>query len=561
MEPRARLGRRKLRSHAAALFALLAAGPTASPQAVPESETWVAEPLLRTGDTLPGGKSVVAIGQQYWIGSGGLAFWARFGPNEKKDWGLYSWREGAIRLIAQEDVPFTEPDGLSKAVSRDVAWSSASTIIVPGANHLYLQFTVQRRYRVYSWDGERLASVLAPGESLRIREASHRIATTRIATSLAPALPSPHEGVWTPLDERGRVLVEVETAEPHKTTACFALDGSTAALVAAGGDIVAGGTLGGVDCARVKVFGDRTVLPASVTSGQRTRWGYCLLGPDTSAMLVADGDPHPLRPEKKINPFLSVIPVAPEKLILDDDNGTACLYRGAWKRVFGDVRELRFGPEISRPRVAAAWDVDPSGPGVLIAVKLGRAPVCELGAYLLVQKPGAEPQALSPGGVGHCDLYYFDGERAEPVPWAPLTPLGTDGLLKRAREGVPALLWTREPGGLALHVGQSAEVKKEGSFRLGDIGPKWWLPFSGPKPLKPTSPPGPARGVLADGRTLEVRGVVGRPSATEAVVALDDGIYRLRRQAGPHSFGSGAAEAIPRLSPRTRRAASRAAGV
>jgi hypothetical protein len=145
---------------------------------------WELKPLVRIGDPAPetGGR-FEEFGQRFWLDSGVLVFWGRFGP---KQWALYSWKDGRLQLVAPEGNAVQPPhaEGVTEQLEiYRVTGGREQTLFHPGRGILYMSMhfgALGKTASVYAWDGERLRKVLARGDTVSLGGVSHKVRYARV---------------------------------------------------------------------------------------------------------------------------------------------------------------------------------------------------------------------------------------------------------------------------------------------------------------------------------------------------------------------------------------------
>jgi hypothetical protein len=217
--------------------------PGTVPSASAVEGTWSVTPLVMKGVAAPGGSGqLLEFGEAYPTESF-LAFWARTGPDPKKDWVLFSSKDGQLTRVLQRGVEFVAPD--SRKVT--VRWD---TPIHVGKRLLY--FSPAYPDHIYAWDGETLVKVLSAGDELQFRDEQFTIKRARVldASPDGKALvywdaPSQHASGWAlhdgssfiPLMRRGGELPGMPGASienPRCLGECAATANETARLLGDG---------------------------------------------------------------------------------------------------------------------------------------------------------------------------------------------------------------------------------------------------------------------------------------------------------------------------------------
>lgn len=145
---------------------------------------WELKPVVRIGDPAPetGGR-FEEFGERFWLDSGVLIFWGRFGP---KEWALYSWKDGRLQLVVPEgnDVQCTHAEGVTEKleIHHGTGWRER-THLQEGRGILYMSMHfggLGKTASIYAWDGEVLRKVLARGDTISMAGVSHKVRYARI---------------------------------------------------------------------------------------------------------------------------------------------------------------------------------------------------------------------------------------------------------------------------------------------------------------------------------------------------------------------------------------------
>lgn len=201
-----------------------AQGKAAAPpeaQAAPDARVlpgeWDLKPLARIGDPAPetGGR-FEEFGHVYWLDSGVLVFWARFGP---KQWAIYSWKDGRLQLVVPEGNNVQPPHAEGVMEKLDIhrvrGWRY-ETLLHPGRGVLYLSVrfgALDYTGSIYAWDGEHLRKVLARGDSVSLGGVPHRLRFARVRATASD----------------GTTLIHVQTEQ--KLEGLALLDGSSVSSI------------------------------------------------------------------------------------------------------------------------------------------------------------------------------------------------------------------------------------------------------------------------------------------------------------------------------------------
>jgi hypothetical protein len=245
-------------------------GPGTASSVTAIEGTWAVTPLLLKGAATPGGSGqLLEFGEAYQTSSF-LAFWARTGPDAKKDWVLFSWKDGQLTRVLQRGVEFVAPDS-HKVIVR------ADTPIHVGKRLLY--FTSIWPHHIYAWDGEKLVKVLSAGDELQFGNERYTIKRA----SVLDASPD------------GRALIGFE----NHTDGWAVHDGSSFTPVLKRGGELPGmpgvrienfcrqGRWGAIACETPRLLDDGSVLASlTVSEGGRKRSSLFRIFPQRTEVMV-----------------------------------------------------------------------------------------------------------------------------------------------------------------------------------------------------------------------------------------------------------------------------------
>lgn len=163
-----------------ALFTISAQTATPTPTAL--QGNWNAKPLVTKATAVPGGPGeFLEFGDAY-VTDSFLAFWARTGPNEDKDWVLFSWKDDKLTRVLQSQAEFVAPDSRKVKIYHQrksrFGGGDLSTPIHAGKRLLYFSPAVPDH--IYAWDGDKLIKVLANGDEFAFGENRYVIKRARV---------------------------------------------------------------------------------------------------------------------------------------------------------------------------------------------------------------------------------------------------------------------------------------------------------------------------------------------------------------------------------------------
>lgn len=165
--------------------------PSARQEATPVPRVlpgqWELTPLVRVGDAAPDtGGRVEEFGDWFWLDSGVLVFWGRFGPKESA---IYSWKDGRLQLVVPEgnNVQPAHAEGVTEKLEiYRITRGRWQTILHPGRRVLYMSIhfgALGKTASVYAWDGEVLRKVLARGDTVSLGGVPHRVRYAKVVAT------------------------------------------------------------------------------------------------------------------------------------------------------------------------------------------------------------------------------------------------------------------------------------------------------------------------------------------------------------------------------------------
>jgi hypothetical protein len=523
------------------LFSLRVLTPASEAQS-----PWQVTPLVTKTTPVPdSGGTFQEFGETY-VSERFLAFWARFGPSQDKDWALYSWKDGRLTRIAVHDVQFATPDSRQiRLMHTPKYFHGGISLMHASPRFLYLSAGVPDH--IYGWDGDRWQSVLCDGDTLDVGGVKHTIHRAHILDT----------------DARGRALVYWDSSRP-KANGWAIYDGSSWKPLFKEGDALPGTpgvTIKNLSCGLScidnclpepklledgSILGIMTVVGAPyktalfringdkaekilaedelVTVGEQTlkaRLGRILAANATSlamdfpeVTITYYTDPYTFRWTARTRLRIFVLHQGKASFIegFGLREGKASLVEGFGLR---ELKILGLGTglftKMMEVRIDSAEFPTPGSPGLLFTLRLAKGK-SGLATWTLLSFPG---------------LYYWNGEKAEPLEWERAAGVSTDSVLELLQRKLSRLFTINQAYGLSLFTlpPQAGGVRVD----LPPVGsaPRVWLfPLGTNEPKLAAAPR-----FTVDGNSISDTDILAWQANGEAIARSDDGLFLLRRTA------------------------------
>lgn len=333
----------------------LAAALPASGQEAPAP--WKVEPLVALNAPLPGGGTVLELGDVHPLGEGAFAFWAKAG---EKQWVLCRWKAGRVEQVLQERVEFTPPGCTAPStIQYSIGGAKIPTPSLAGSESLFLEARASfRPNAILEVTGTSLRKVVAVGdpgpqgstvEAVQLGNVDGTRALVRIVTG------KPHKGSWWALWEGGALRPVIATGD------------EVVKEVRLKGDVGQCLPLG----QRPLLSGERATLPVAV-EGAPFPVAFFEFAPGGHRRLLALNDPIPGVPPARVFQFTRFEGAGPGRLMIElqsKGEGFLSLESGLYLLTEEGLRRLQFSPEIGKrlPGLQRMrWTVFPAEPRLLI---------------------------------------------------------------------------------------------------------------------------------------------------------------------------------------------------
>jgi len=313
---------------------------------------WNVKPIVKLNDPAPEtGGSFLEFGKHYYLKSGVLVFWAKYGE-DKKDWALYSLKDEKIRLVFRGNTDFTEPDGVKKKFSEDPPeFSFTTTRFIAKDNILYISFQ-KGLFDVinYGWDGEKFYKILGEGDKITVADYGELLI---------------NNSIFIPLVNKPGMKVLFGTQKPDKKEGSLLFDGKDFKKLFIEGEELP--RTGGFRFKQIlegpHFFGD-TMLVRLTVDNAPYKEAIFIITDKITEKIIAVGDPHPAFPDKKVadirefyasGPFNLIIhTTADNKVPVYVDGCWLSYNHGKWKTIIESIKDFQLpkaysGYKISQP--------------------------------------------------------------------------------------------------------------------------------------------------------------------------------------------------------------------
>jgi len=251
----------------------------------PQTEgRWDVKPLVVKDMPAPEtARKFLEFGDGYWLDSGILLFWGKYGP-QKTNQALYSLKDGQMKRLIVENVPFKEPDDIEKKVRITANDDVFNTHILSFGRLVYLEIPSGYDRTIYACDGERLVRVLGKDDQITIGGVPYLVGTASFANI-----------------DNGRVSINFNTKKPANIRWKAWHDGANLTLLWTDGR-----RLPGIENATIKSIWHVVSFPDAVLALlDMTDQGTALfrITSESTERIIGVGDSHPLNPEREIVAF------------------------------------------------------------------------------------------------------------------------------------------------------------------------------------------------------------------------------------------------------------------
>ena len=467
------------------LFAilLLAVGPLLRAQEA--AAVWKLERLVVRNTAipdLPRGR-VLDVGEVWSLGDE-IVFWARVGE-PPAEWALLSWKGGALHTIVTDGESATSryaaPGIATLHVHHDGGLHPATRITPAAGGRLYLTTGTSRVSATYRWVNGRLEPVLQEGDALQFGGVTYTVASATVVET------SPD----------GDALLRVETGAPEKTTLLAASLGTRVVALIDTKSFILGLDVRSVFLGRSQTGETVQLLRGGnlVLQAKTKDRGTALVGVSGKRVtkLLATGEPVP--GGKELIEHLELLDAAGTDTYVANINLAPYVCAGTRCRRI----ELPLPPGMQVGVVTRGGFVSSDAQRAAFVVGTARRLSAE-------EKQEAGFRAV---GKYRFDLMYFDGTKVR-VPSASL-PMGIGG---RAR--------LRAIPGSGLMLLEEYSPAEEASWKGRSLDRvAWELDLATGKLARMRS------FTTEPSRDVWLRDVVAYRSASEIIVRLEDGLYRL----------------------------------
>ena len=434
---------------------------------------WQLSLLLAKQTEVPNmvGKTFQEFGDAYWLESGMLIFWGRFGK-ENNDWGLYSLMDGEVKTVLIEGEKVVPPNFFVKSSTtpkeRELRFHRFTPVHF-GKSLLYL--SIENQNTVYGWDGKYFTKILGKNDTLTIGTLQYKIKKASVATMTA----------------QNDALIYYEASSPKKK-GWILYDESTFIPQLSSDDTLRGiqGRISKMDFdafPTVWMKGDTTLAVLERTSpfGSFKRALFRITR-DKVEKIIGSGDRHPLDPKKSIDDIVRIEVANPNTFVIQ----TQGTHRGVY--VWGVELILYHDKQFYE-----LFNIDIAGSAAVVVGRLNFM--------------GTLPQLIFETITDYRpDFYVFEGERS----------------LRKITEGLN-INWKefRSISGYYNGIIIGGFIIISSSFHAKDY---YFVDF-GSKEITLKKPP---EIITTDNKTVSLASIVGEKKSNEFIVQLDDGLYLLQ---------------------------------
>ncbi len=393
----------------------------------PRDTNWKVKPLVRLNDPAPGtGGTFLELGESFFIETGVLVFWARFGE-DRKDWAVYSLKDGQVKLVFKAYTELTDPDGVKKELvykSRGFT-PPLTTSLFSGAKMLYVTLgpNFANQSYVYGWDGEKLIRVIGKDDKLSL-PGGREIVLDHAAVSY--------------ITNDGQALIYFQTAKPDKTKGWLLHNGVSISPL-----FVSGDELPGMPGIKIKtlmsspdIYND-TILAKLEVNDAPYKEALFRITKNVSEKILAEGDPHPAFPDKTVVDIRGFSSSGPDHLVIDANSNkripitassTWLSYsKGNWKTIISSSDDLQPPKGFAGYKIASPLFINPGQDYVILPVSLGKTDISTTTSGTSIYSYYV-PYAI----------YLFDGKNLIPLAKDDMKVIISPGFLAQAKQ-VPGM--------------------------------------------------------------------------------------------------------------------------